>query len=436
MQDVSRDKRAVRTAMPSGRPQRLSAWLWGVEACLTLTCLLVAVLLGERLNANIRDVLIMVWLAGSLIVALIGWRSARQQQRLERYQAAVRLSQLVRASDVPGHLPLDLDAVIKVLEGSLPRRQAESRIEDLLESLPQAAFLVSSNRLVAVNDRLVQRLGRSRRDLQNVSIDALDASEPFLGESADYAVLSDAHGLRHAFRLDRRLAAQGQALGVLHDDSESHHQLYHLRQERDRARQESQLKSRYLGQIRRELESLDAAGVRAEETSASPLAERLAGLVSLLERIAETEADEAVLQAGRLNNADAGKRVLIVDDGPVNTALARRVLAEQGLLVDTARSGEEALELAMEHSYALVFMDIYMPTLDGIETTRRWRQRESAQGGRSVMVALTANTSATDRARFFAAGMDDYLAKPYRPQALVDVVQRWLPGMVSPSTMS
>ncbi len=436
MRDISEGKRKARPAMPSGRSRRLTARLWGVEACLTFACLLVAVLLGERFSANARDALIMVWLSGSLIVALLGWRSARRHQRLERYQAAVRLSQLVRESDLPDHLPLDLDAVIAVLEESLPQRQAESRVEDLLESLPQAAFLVGGNRLVAVNDRLVQRLGRTRRDLLDLPIDALDASEPFLSDAADYAVLSDARGARHAFRLDRRLAAQGQALGLLHDDSESHHQLYHLRQERDRARQESQLKSRYLGQIRRELESLDVAGMHAEATSASPLAERLAGLVSLLEQVAETEADEAAGQAGRVNNAAAGRRVLIVDDGPVNTALARRVLTDQGLLVDTARSGEEALELAMEYSYALVFMDIYMPSLDGIETTRRWRQRESALGGRSVMVALTANTNATDRARFFAAGMDDYLAKPYRPQALVDVVQRWLPGVVTPSTIS
>ncbi|MCD6007522.1 response regulator [Halomonas sp. IOP_31] len=433
MQDISEGKRPARPDMPSGGPPRLSAWLWGLEAGLTFTCLLVAVLVGQRFNAEIRDALVMIWLSGSLVFALLGWRGARQRQRLERFQAAVRLSQLVRESDVPEPLPPDLDAVIKVLEESLPQRQAESRIEDLLESLPQAAFLAGGNRLVTVNDRLVQRLGRSRRDLQDVSIDALDASEPFLGESADYAVLSDAHGGRHAFRIDRRLAARGQALGLLHDDSESHHQLYHLRQERDRARQESKLKSRYLGQLRRELESLEVTPADAE--SGSSLGERLAGLVSLLERVAETEADEAG-QAGRADSTASGKRVLIVDDGPVNTALARRVLTDQGLLVDTARSGEEALDLAMEHSYALVFMDIYMPSLDGIETTRRWRQRESVRGGRSVMVALTANTSATDRARFFAAGMDDYLAKPYRPQALIDVVQRWLPGMIAPSIVS
>lgn len=436
MHDVSEGKRAARPAVLNGRPRRLWAWLWGVEACLTVACLLLAVLLGEHFSAGVRDALVMVWLSGSLIFALLGWWSARQRQRIERFQAAVRLSQLVRESDVSNQLPLDLDAVIEVLEESLPQRQAQGRIEDLLESLPQAAFLVGGNRLVAVNDRLVQRLGRPRRDLQGLPIDALDASEPFLGEAGDYAVLSDARGARHAFRLDRRLAAQGEALGLLHDDSESHYQLYHLRQERDRAWQESQLKSRYLGQVRRELESFDVAGMQADDTRASPLAERLAGLVSLLERIAETEADEAAGQTGRVNSAASSKRVLIVDDGPVNTALARQVLTGQGLLVDTARSGEEALELAMEHSYALVFMDIYMPSLDGVETTRRWRQRESVQGGRSVMVALTANTNATDRARFFAAGMDDYLAKPYRPQALVDVVQRWLPGVVAPSTVS
>lgn len=86
--------------------------------------------------------------------------------------------------------------------------------------------------------------------------------------------------------------------------------------------------------------------------------------------------------------------------------------------------------LADRHFYDLVFMDIFMPSPDGIETSRRWREREGSAGSdrRSVLVALTANASEIDREHFFAAGMDDYLAKPYRPQALIDMIHRWLPG--------
>ncbi len=124
-------------------------------------------------------------------------------------------------------------------------------------------------------------------------------------------------------------------------------------------------------------------------------------------------------------------RILVVDDGPVNAMLARTVLGRQGLLVDTASSGEEALAARGQHFYALVFMDIFMPGMDGVSVSQRWREQEAAAGSerRSVIIALTANASEADRERFFAAGLDDYLGKPYRPQALIDKVSMWLPDV-------
>ncbi|WP_158774550.1 response regulator [Cobetia sp. L2A1] len=125
-------------------------------------------------------------------------------------------------------------------------------------------------------------------------------------------------------------------------------------------------------------------------------------------------------------------RILVVDDGPVNAMLARTVLGRQGLVVDTASNGEEALAARTQHFYALVFMDIFMPGMDGVSATQCWREQEAAVGSdrRSVIIALTANASETDRERFFAAGLDDYLGKPYRPQALIDKVRMWLPEVV------
>gem|GEM_PF-1314784 len=122
-------------------------------------------------------------------------------------------------------------------------------------------------------------------------------------------------------------------------------------------------------------------------------------------------------------------RILVVDDGPVNAMLARTVLGRQGLVVDTASSGEDALAARERHFYDLVFMDIFMPGMDGVSVTRNWREQEAGAGSdrRSVIIALTANASEADRERFFAAGLDDYLGKPYRPQALIDKVRKWLP---------
>lgn len=147
--------------------------------------------------------------------------------------------------------------------------------------------------------------------------------------------------------------------------------------------------------------------------------------------LGEDEALEILLPLTWPGNP-AEVRILVVDDGPVNAMLARTVLGRQGLTVDTVSSGEEALTARTQHFYALVFMDIFMPGMDGVSVTQYWREREVVAGSdrRSVIIALTANASETDRERFFSAGLDDYLGKPYRPQALIDKVHMWLPDVV------
>jgi len=206
---------------------------------------------------------------------------------------------------------------------------------------------------------------------------------------------------------------------------------------RERAREESRLKSDYLTLLGRELQPLMARLDEVAEQEGYPadretcqslvreLRERL-GDISVL--VAGLSGGEAEAAAPRLRPA----RVLIVDDGPVNLMLARQVLERQGLEVVTATSGTEALACLARAPFDLVLMDIFMPDMDGMETSRRWREAEASRypGRRSVLVALTANASADDRRRFEAAGLDDYLAKPYRPQALVDRVRHWLPDAV------
>ncbi|MBB3332427.1 CheY-like chemotaxis protein [Halomonas campaniensis] len=225
--------------------------------------------------------------------------------------------------------------------------------------------------------------------------------------------------------------------GLEQDLAQRERRLDRLMAGRERAREESRLKSDYLTLLGRELQPLmtrlDEVAER-EGYPASPeegqrlvreLRERLGDLSVLLAGLSGGETEAA---APRLRPA----RVLIVDDGPVNLMLARQVLERQGLEVVTATSGAEALACLARAPFDLVLMDIFMPDMDGMETSRRWREEEASRypGRRCVLVALTANASDDDRRRFEDAGLDDYLAKPYRPQALVDRVRHWLPDAV------
>ena len=121
--------------------------------------------------------------------------------------------------------------------------------------------------------------------------------------------------------------------------------------------------------------------------------------------------------------------ILLAEDNPVNQQLAQAMLSSFGLTTRVARNGEEALVMAKEEAFALVMMDCNMPRMDGYLATQRWREYEAQQGGttRLPIIALTANAMEGDRQRCLAAGMDDYLAKPFTRNQLAQVLTRWLP---------
>jgi signal transduction histidine kinase/ActR/RegA family two-component response regulator len=123
-------------------------------------------------------------------------------------------------------------------------------------------------------------------------------------------------------------------------------------------------------------------------------------------------------------------QVLVVEDNPVNALVAREMLANFGLHTAHAASGEEALRLLDQETFALVLMDCQMPGLDGFETTRRWRATEAKAGkvARLPIVAVTANAGAGDRQSCLAAGMDDFLAKPFDMATLQRTVAAWIDG--------
>ena len=120
----------------------------------------------------------------------------------------------------------------------------------------------------------------------------------------------------------------------------------------------------------------------------------------------------------------ARPRVLVAEDNPVNQRVAIRMLERLGLGADIASDGREAVQSFSLQSYAAVLMDCQMPELDGIDATREIRAAES--GRRTPIVALTANATAEDRDRCLEAGMDDFVAKPFKPEQLVTLVEEWL----------
>ncbi|HEX5278011.1 MAG TPA: response regulator [Fluviicoccus sp.] len=117
-------------------------------------------------------------------------------------------------------------------------------------------------------------------------------------------------------------------------------------------------------------------------------------------------------------------RILAVDDHPANLKLVCTLLQDMGVETVAASSGMEAVALARDSAFDLIFMDIQMPGMSGIDATRAIRQNEA--GGRKVpIVALTAHALADETELMLREGMNDYLTKPLQEEQLVHIIQRW-----------
>jgi PAS domain S-box-containing protein len=138
---------------------------------------------------------------------------------------------------------------------------------------------------------------------------------------------------------------------------------------------------------------------------------------------AKTKKEENLSISGTLHAVHA--RVLLVDDNATNRKVASQILMKAGCEVLMASSGQEAIAtLQKDANFDLVLMDIQMPEMDGMETTRRLKALNLAS--LPPIVAMTAYAMKEDRERFLAAGMDDYLAKPIRAQQIIAMVARWV----------
>ena len=143
-----------------------------------------------------------------------------------------------------------------------------------------------------------------------------------------------------------------------------------------------------------------------------------------------------VVPANKLD-ATLARRVplhlLLVDDNVINQKVALRIFEQMGYRIDIASDGLEAVQSVERQNYDIVFMDVQMPEVNGLEATRRIREREQQLAMKqefkppTVIIAMTASAMIGDREKCLEAGMDDYLSKPVRPEAVQSAVQRWGP---------
>ena len=115
---------------------------------------------------------------------------------------------------------------------------------------------------------------------------------------------------------------------------------------------------------------------------------------------------------------DTSLRILIAEDNAFNQKVATGLLEKRGHIITVANNGQEALDQTKRQVFDVVLMDVQMPGIDGLEATRQLRRREEGSDRRIPVIGLTAHAMEGDRQRCIEAGMDDYVAKPIKPQAL------------------
>jgi PAS domain S-box-containing protein len=147
---------------------------------------------------------------------------------------------------------------------------------------------------------------------------------------------------------------------------------------------------------------------------------------TLLRLLSPGAVEEEVEPVADGKRARSALRILLAEDNAMNQKVALRLLEQLGYRADVANNGLEAIETLERRPYDVVLMDVQMPELDGLDATRRICERWPPES-RPHIIAMTANALPEDREACFAAGMDDYVAKPIRAEELVAALKRAKP---------
>jgi CheY-like chemotaxis protein len=160
----------------------------------------------------------------------------------------------------------------------------------------------------------------------------------------------------------------------------------------------------------------------AKPVSRRDLSETLVGVLTGRRRRSSRSAQPAI---EKVEHPDA--RILLAEDNLINQKVALALLKRMGLTADPVANGVEAIEALESTSYDLVLMDCQMPEMDGFEATAVIRDPGSVVRNHAIpVIALTAHAMQGARQKCLEAGMDDYLSKPIVPQALAEVLKKWL----------
>ncbi len=161
---------------------------------------------------------------------------------------------------------------------------------------------------------------------------------------------------------------------------------------------------------------LDISRVLLKPTKHSNLQRAITDALGVTEAIIDRKAPQ-------VPKGVAPRRVLLVEDNPVNLRVATELLGRRGHSVEVVTNGKEAVEATATRFFDLVLMDVHMPVMDGLTATRIIRDREHGSGRHLPIIALTAGATVEDRENSLSAGMDSFVTKPFRAEELIQAVE-------------
>ncbi len=183
---------------------------------------------------------------------------------------------------------------------------------------------------------------------------------------------------------------------------------------------------------RGDAQSFKTMGAAAYFTKPVPPSDLYNCLIMLNARYQNTDIRDTALETDLITShgirvrKNAGFDLLLVEDHPINQMVAKGMLGKLGYTTDIVSNGKQALEALEKKAYHLVLMDCQMPIMDGFQATRAIRESHPPGNPEVPIIAMTANATPEDRERCIAAGMDDYIPKPIRPEMLSAVVEKWI----------